>query len=483
MRLGDLLAAIPGSRLVAGTDDVEITSVQSDSRAVRAGALFCCIPGTTADGHQHAGAAVAAGAVALLTEHAVTDGSWPGVAELRVPVGGARASTAIASALVVGRPADRLTVLGVTGTNGKTTVVHLASEILRSIGTSVQVIGTLTGERTTPVAPELQRMLADAVSVADEAGLPGAVVMEVSSHALDQHRTDQISFDVAVFTNLSHDHLDYHGTMDAYFAAKAKLFDPHVSRIAVIWGESVEGRQLLAERDGQSVEVRFDDAEHIAFGRRGSSFVWRGHPVSIRVLGRNGVIDALLAAEAVLALGHDAEMIARGLTGASGVPGRMELVEGPPEAPQVVVDYAHTPDALASALVEMRRLAGGGKVTVVFGCGGERDQAKRPLMGAVAVAGADSVVITSDNPRHEDPLEIAEAIVSGMHGAGVMVELDRSSAIAHAIRSSGPDDLVLIAGKGHEVTQQIGDVMRDFDDRKVARALLRSTGLEGTTTC
>ena len=483
MRLADLVAAVPGSHLVSGAATMEITSVESDSRAVTPGSLFCCIPGSSADGHDHAAAAIAAGAVALLTEHEVVGGPWPDVAELRVPRARARQATAIASALVVGRPGDRLTIIGVTGTNGKTTVVHLASEILRYLGASVQVIGTLTGERTTPPAPELQRMLAEAEVRAQQSRRPGAVVMEVSSHALDQHRTDEVAFDVAVFTNLSHDHLDYHGTMEAYFAAKARLFDPPMSREAVIWADSAEGRRLISLRDDRSVPVGFDDAEQLALGPQGSYFVWRGHPVSLRVLGRNGVIDALLAAEAVRALGYDPSEIARGLTEASGVPGRMELIEGSPGSPTVIVDYAHTPDALASALVETRRLAGGGRVTVVFGCGGDRDQKKRPMMGAAAVAGADFVVVTTDNPRHEDPQEIVEAIVSGMHGAAVLIELDREAAIAAAIAASGPKDLVLIAGKGHEITQQIGDVVRDFDDREVARAILRTLGQEGTTTC
>ena len=483
MRLGDLVAALPGASILAGSPDLEITGVEVDSRHISAGMLFCCIPGSNDDGHRFAAAAQDSGAVAVLTEYDLPEGRQGGVAEIRVPTGTARSATAVASALVCDRPSDRLTVVGVTGTNGKTTVVHLVSEVLRFLGSSVGSIGTLSGERTTPPAPALHRLLAAAEAEAVHLGRPGAVAMEVSSHALDQRRTEGIDFDVAVFTNLSHDHLDYHGTMERYFEAKARLFEDDVAHTAVIWAETDEGRRLLSERSGPAVAVTFDAAEHLELGPRGSTFIWRDHPVELRILGRNGVIDAVLAAEAVRALGHDPADIAQGLSGASGVPGRMQLVEGPAGGPIVVVDYAHTPDALASALVEMRRLAGGRRVTVVFGCGGDRDQAKRPIMGSVAVGGADVVVITTDNPRHEDPQAIVDSILEGVHGADVSVELDRAAAIASAIEGSGVDDLVLIAGKGHEVTQTIGDVVRDFDDRSVAAAVLGRLGQEGATSC
>jgi UDP-N-acetylmuramoyl-L-alanyl-D-glutamate--2,6-diaminopimelate ligase len=483
MRMADLVATLPGAALTVGSPDLEIFGVEVDSRGVGPGMLFCCIPGSTDDGHRHAAAAQAAGAVAVLTEHDLPEGLLAGVAEIRVPKGAARSAAAMASAEVLGRPADRLTMVGVTGTNGKTTVVQLVSEILASTGSSVKTIGTLTGERTTPGAPELHRLFATAESDAVRAGRPGAVAMEVSSHALDQQRTEGVAFDVAVFTNLSHDHLDYHGTMEAYFEAKAKLFDDRVARTAVIWAETDYGRRLLATRSGPTVAVTLDDAVDLDLGPRGSSFVWRGQQVEIRILGRNGVIDALLAAEAALALGHDPREVADGLSKAAGVPGRMELVAGPAGTPTVVVDYAHTPDALASALIEMRRLAHGGRVSVVFGCGGDRDRSKRPLMGAAAVAGADAIVVTADNPRSEDPKDIADAVVAGMHGADVVVELDRASAIATAIRASGSGDLVLIAGKGHEVTQIVGDSVRDFDDRSVASAVLRAMGQGGASTC
>ena len=483
MRLADVIAAIDGAYILAGSPDLEISGVEVDSRAVTDGMLFCCIPGSSDDGHRFVQDSLEAGAVAVLTEHDVVDAHRPGIAEVRVPTGSARTAAAIASAEVVGRPADRLTIVGVTGTNGKTTVVHLVSEILTSLGSRVETIGTLTGERTTPAAPDLQRLLARAETEAVRAGRPGAVAMEVSSHALDQQRTEGVTFDVGVFTNLSHDHLDYHSTMEEYFAAKARLFDDQVTRTAVVWAETDEGRRILGLRSAPSVAVVIDDAGDLELEARGSRFTWRGHEVTIRILGRNGVIDALLAAEAVLALGHDPFDIAQALNRAPGVPGRMQLVDGFADGPIVVVDYAHTPDALASALVEMRRLANGAKLTVVFGCGGDRDQAKRPLMGSVAVAGADVVVITTDNPRHEDPREIAEAIISGAHGADVLVELDRAAAIALAIRSSGPGDVVLIAGKGHEVTQTFGDVVRDFDDRTAAGAVLSAMGQGETTTC
>jgi UDP-N-acetylmuramoyl-L-alanyl-D-glutamate--2,6-diaminopimelate ligase len=481
MRFGDLVDSIEGAEMLAGSEDLKFTSVEVDHRLVESGALFCCIPGSAFDGHDFAVDALERGAAGLMTVHDVTLPVGNDSAEIRVPAETIRTSVAMASARVVGSPAERLTMIGVTGTNGKTTVAHLVADILSSSGRSTTTVGTLTGARTTPPAPELQRVLATAESEALRVGLPGAVSMEVSSHALDQQRVEGIVFDVAIFTNLSHDHLDYHGTMEEYFQAKAKLFAPATSRVAVIWAETEEGERLIAGRPDGGVPVTMDIAEELVLGPRGSTFRWRGEHVALRILGRTGVIDALLAAEAAFAIGIDSSQIALALTSAPGVPGRMELVDGPQGSPCVIVDYAHTPDALESAIAEVRRLADGGRVIVVFGCGGDRDQAKRPLMGQVADRLADHVIVTTDNPRYEDADAIAHEVLSGAPEAEY--EVDRGAAILSAVLRANQGDVILVAGKGHETTQLIGDDVSEFDDRVVAAAALRIRSEQGSGAC
>lgn len=474
MRVGDLMSALRTARLLHGGADTEISSVEIDSRSVEPGALFCCLIGATDDGHGHARQAIERGATAVLSEHDLGIELPDGVAEVRVRPGEGRAACAVASDLVAGRPASDLRLIGVTGTNGKTTVVSLLSQLLSRGGFASSVIGTLSGGHTTPAAPELHRRLAAAKDRARTLGLPGAVAIEVSSHGLDQGRVLGLHFDVGVFTNLSHDHLDYHGTMEAYFEAKTLLFEPATSAMAVIWTGSPEGQAMAARRRGDVREISFADLTDLKVGPRGSAFTWRSHAIELPLAGRPNVINAVLAAEAAVAIGLDPALVAVGLRDLTPVRGRMEVVSGGGHGqPEVLVDFAHTPDALSGALEIARELAGPNRLAVVFGCGGDRDPSKRSSMGQVAAQGADLVWITNDNPRSEDPAVIAEAVRAGARGPAVIhLELDRALAVAQAIAATGPGDVVLIAGKGHETTQIFATQTVAFDDVEVARRIL-----------
>ncbi len=485
MHLIDVMGALDGATLLRGDADTAITRIDLDSRSVTEGSLFCCIVGSSDDGHLHAEDAVKRGAVAILTERDIPLSAPTHVAEIRVPRGTARAACARLSAEIVGRPADELTMVGVTGTNGKTTVATILGTLLEAGGFASTVIGTLTGARTTPAPPELHRLLAEAERDAEQRHRPGAVAMEVSSHALDQERVSGIHFAVGVFTNLSHDHLDYHGTMDAYLAAKARLFEPEVAGTAVIWAETPEGASILERCGERGVAVGWGSITDLSMDATGSRFVWRSVPVAIHLLGRLNVINTLLAAEAAVALGMAPEQVAAALASIAPIEGRMEIIPGPGSAPLVVVDYAHTPEALESALEGARLVAGSaGSVTVVFGCGGDRDVAKRPKMGAVASGRADKVFVTTDNPRHEDPAAIASSILSGVvPGAVIVEEADRARAIGRAIRGSRAGDVVLIAGKGHETTQVFADATLPFNDREIAASVLASADEQGDPAC
>jgi UDP-N-acetylmuramoyl-L-alanyl-D-glutamate--2,6-diaminopimelate ligase len=307
-----------------------------------------------------------------------------------------------------------------------------------------------------------------------------AVAMEVSSHALSQGRVAGTRFAVAVFTNLTPDHLDHHGTMEAYFAAKASLFEPALSDVAVVNTDDPHGRLLLDAAVIPTEGFSLADAADVVADMAGTTCTWRGQRLRIPLPGTFNVANALAAATAAARLGVDVATIARGLAAAGPVPGRFEVVAaGAPVA--VVVDYAHTPDGLEQVLRAVRPLAGGARVTVVFGCGGDRDRSKRPVMGAIAARLADAVVVTSDNPRSEDPLAIIAEVAAGAEGvaggAPVVTTPDRRTAIADALRASEPGDVVVVAGKGHEVTQVIGDREVPFDDRAVVADLLVELGL------
>jgi UDP-N-acetylmuramoyl-L-alanyl-D-glutamate--2,6-diaminopimelate ligase len=473
-RLADLAALVSAEPIDDTAGAVVVSDVVADSRRVAPGSLFCCVSGQRHDGHDHAADAVAAGAVALLCERRLP---------LDVPqlvVDDVRAAMGPAAAEVHGHPARSLDVVGVTGTNGKTTVVSMIESILTADGRSARSIGTLTGARTTPEAPDLQRQLAG--MVAD--GVV-AVAMEVSSHALAMHRVDGIEFAVAVFTNLGTDHLDFHGTPEAYFAAKALLFEPGRSRRAVLNVDDIRGRLLRDAAELPVVSVSLDDAAELRTDVGGTTFDWRGVRVHLPMIGRHNVSNALLAAEACLALGVEVDTVVAGLASLDTVPGRFETFGAPGDAVETtgaiaVVDYAHTPDALEQVLLAARELADGrGRVTVVFGCGGDRDRSKRPAMAEVATRLADRVIVTSDNPRSEDPARIADEIVAGAT-APVVVELDRAAAIALGWTGAGSGDVVVIAGKGHEQGQELADRTVPFDDREQVRLLLAGNGGRGS---
>jgi UDP-N-acetylmuramoyl-L-alanyl-D-glutamate--2,6-diaminopimelate ligase len=465
VRLDELLGRLADQPIASspeGAGETEITAVVHDTRDVQPGALFCCVPGAHVDGHDLASSAVEQGASALLVERAV----GAGVPELLVP--SVREALGPVAAAFWDHPSRSLTVVGVTGTSGKTTTTHLLGAILDAHGWPTSVLGTLSGPRTTPEAPELQARLA-----AERDAGRVAVSMEVSSHALSLGRVRATRFATSVFTNLSHEHLDFHRDLDDYFEAKALLFTPAYTDAAVVNLDDERGRELMARSLVPTEGYSLADATDVEVGSTRSRFTWHGASIEVPMGGRFNVSNALAAATAAAHLGVDPATIAAGLAAAPPVPGRFEPIdEGQPFA--VLVDYSHKPGALAGALGAAREAAPGGKVILVFGAGGDRDSSKRPEMGEVASHLADRVLLTSDNPRGEDPLAIIEAIRSGMSGpAETTVEPDRATAIALAIGAAEAGDVVLIAGKGHEAAQVVGDRTLPFDDRDVARTALR----------
>lgn len=475
LTLDALLGDVVVISTVGDPASTAVSSVTCDSRAVEPGALFCCIPGATSDGHDFAADAVAKGAVALLCERPLTID----VAQVIVAPGTARAAMASVAATVYGHPSRHLSVIGVTGTNGKTSVTHLVASILDAVGRPTALIGTLGGVRTTPEAPALQHLLANAVADGRV-----AAAVEVSSHALSLHRVDALEFAVGVFTNLTRDHLDYHGTMADYFAAKATLFDDSRCAVAVVnvddaWGRRLADDLLTRPKGPRVVEVQAPTETEVTL--EGSRFPWRDRTIWLPLVGAFNIENALLAAEATRAVGVPPDAIVAALADVTTVPGRMEVV-GRGQDVRVIVDYAHTPAGLTSALATLRAMTPDGRVLCVFGCGGDRDAGKRPLMGAAASAGADVVVLTSDNPRSEAPEDIAADVLAGCREPGeVIVELDRAVAIDRAVAMAESGDVVLVAGKGHESTQIIGDEARPFDDREVALiALARRQGQVGS---
>jgi UDP-N-acetylmuramoyl-L-alanyl-D-glutamate--2,6-diaminopimelate ligase len=464
-----LLREVDIAEIRGDASRVEISAVDFDSRLVQPGSLFCCVPGATTDGHDYAAAAVAGGASALLCERFVD----VDVVQARVDRGRIRSAMAEVAAAVHGYPARDLEMVGVTGTNGKTTVTQLVRSILDVAGRPTGVIGTLTGERTTPESPVLQGLLAD---LRDQGR--HTVAMEVSSHALAQQRVDGIVFDVAAFTNLSHDHLDHHATMDDYFAAKASLFEPSRARLGVVNVDDPWGERLFRSAPIAMVPVRRSDASDVTSTVGRVAFRWRGRPVTVGLGGLFNVDNALMAASIASELEVDEESIVAGLALSAPVPGRMEVIaDGAPFS--VVVDFAHTPAGLEVVLSSARQLTGG-RVICVFGCGGNRDRTKRPLMGEVADRLADVTVLTSDNPRDEDPRAIIDEVQAGMVGSSeLVVEPDRRAAIGAALGRAHPGDLVVIAGKGHETTQTVGDRALPFDDRHEARQALARLSASG----
>ncbi len=474
--LADLTAGLLGR--IVGDPGVRVTGVEYRSDQVRPGSVFFCVPGTRVDGHDYAAAAVAAGAVAVVGEREL---ALPeGVAQVVVP--SVREAMGPVSAAFYGRPADHMTVVGITGTNGKTTTTYLLESVFRAAGLVPGVVGTtgvrIDGEpepfpRTTPEAPDLHRLLARM----RERGVR-VVAMEVSSHGLHQHRVGGVRYACAVLPNLPQDHLDYHGSLAEYFRAKAMLFTPQMAKRAAVNLDSPAGARLLDTGVptvtyglAEGADVR---AEEVHTDASGLSFRVGTLAVRSRLRGRFNVSNCLAALAAARSVGIDEAAAAEGIGAVAGVPGRLEPVEAGQDF-LVLVDYAHTPDSLENVLRAARPLARG-RVIVVFGCGGDRDRGKRPLMGRVATTLADLTVVTSDNPRSEDPLAIVAEIEAGARGGRgrYLVEPDRREAIRLALTEAGAGDVVVIAGKGHETGQEFaGGRVVPFDDRVVAAEELR----------
>jgi UDP-N-acetylmuramoyl-L-alanyl-D-glutamate--2,6-diaminopimelate ligase len=465
MQLGDILDDVS---IDVATSSLEISRVEIDSRRCGPGALFFAMPGT----HQH-GAAFAREAVALGAECVVGDLRMDLDAPVVVvPQSQLPALLAHASATISGHPESKTKLVGVTGTNGKTSVTTILASLARALGWNAASIGTLTNERTTPAGPELYRTLAQLVSGFDAEQRNSVVALEVSSHALDQRRIEGLRFCVAAFTNLSHDHLDYHGTMEEYFSTKARLFQTEYAKHAVIWVDDPYGARLSELTDLPLTRVSRGDASEVMSSLRGSTFFWRQHLVNSPLVGGYNVDNALMAMAIMSDLGADDAQIAASMADVSSVPGRFDVLYG--RGITVIVDYAHTPDGLERLLDDVHTLEPEGRLITVFGAGGDRDRSKRPEMGRAASRVSDLTIITSDNPRSEEPDDIIDAVMSGVGpDARVLRESDRRRAIALAIESANAGDVVVLAGKGHESTQTVGELVIPMDDRVIAKELLR----------
>ncbi len=476
-------------------EDVHVTGIEYDSRRVAPGALFVAMRGESTDGNRYIEQAVARGAVAVVTDSAVAyDATANGpldVALVEVPHG--RRALATIAANVFGHPEQKIHLCGVTGTNGKTTTAYLLEQLLRGAGRRTALVGTIeyriAGEvlpapHTTPESRDLLALLAEGV----ERGVTEGV-MEVSSHALDQGRVWGVPYDVAIFTNLTQDHLDYHGSMEAYFAAKQKLFDGsqgRAPRVAVLNTEDDVQAALAAIAQTAGSQVWSYGVDHGDFHARNTAMRPNGMRfdlvtpqgealIEVPLAGRVNVLNLLAAFAAATARGLSLEEIATAAPKLHAVPGRFEAVDaGQPFT--VVVDYAHTDDALRNVLALTRQLVSAhhGRVLTVFGCGGDRDRTKRPRMGRAAAEASEIVIVTSDNPRSEDPRAIIDEILPGTDGltATIEVEPDRAKAIALAMTMAHAGDIVLIAGKGHEKTQTMGSQVLPFDDVTVAHDAL-----------
>jgi UDP-N-acetylmuramoyl-L-alanyl-D-glutamate--2,6-diaminopimelate ligase len=467
------------SLIDSDTSAISVGTATHDSRLVTPGSLYACLRGAAFDGHDFAADAVSAGAVALLVDHRL--GADVAGDTTQILVDDTRLRLGPIAALLAGSPSRHLTTVGITGTNGKTTTAHLLAAIFETNAWQTGVIGTLHGPRTTPEAPELQAMLTGFVD-----GGSTAAVLEVSSHALALHRVDGTEFNAVVFTKLGHDHLDLHGTPEEYFRAKASLFVADFAPIGVINTDDPYGR-LLADTavshakggDFRVVGYSSSDISDVEVMADHHKYRWRGAMIEVAIGGGFNVSNSLAALTTAVELGIDIDVAAEGLRSVEPVPGRFEVVrtvDSENSGFTVVVDYAHTPDGLAEVLDSARRVCeAGATVTIVFGCGGDRDREKRPEMGAVASRLADRVIVTSDNPRNEDPEAIIDDVMQGVDDAYrscVMTNPDRRSAIAEAISEAKRGDVVVIAGKGHERTQDLGTSIVDFDDRVVARAVM-----------
>lgn len=475
-----VLAHLPASTQVVGDRERECTSLEIDSRRVTPGALFVAVPGERTDGHAYVGRAIENGATAVVVEAARAVHAPEGVTAIHVP-DSRRALSAIAAAFY-GEPSRALDVIGVTGTNGKTTTTRMIASILEAAGRPCGVIGTVgaqlgdrgwTLENTTPLPPELHGLLAQMRDLGAQ-----AVAIEVSSHALALDRVEDVRFRAAALTNVTRDHLDFHGTLEAYAAAKRRLFQ--MAEAAVVNVDDEHGARWLGEIRRRIPTLSYSmrgNADlvpsRIAPSTSGAAFLLEGIAMRVNLPGMFNVANALAAIGVALSLGVDLETCACGLAALERVPGRMEYVGGGDV--DVVVDYSHTPDSLENALIALRESTSH-SLAVVFGCGGDRDRGKRPQMGRIAAAYADRIYVTSDNPRGEPPEAIVHEIEAGIGDRLHVAEVDRRIAIHRAIEEAAPGDVVLIAGKGHETYQIVGDRTLPFDDVEVAREALAMRG-------
>jgi UDP-N-acetylmuramoyl-L-alanyl-D-glutamate--2,6-diaminopimelate ligase len=488
------LDLLNGLDVLASSGNPQVTGVEYDSRRVKPADVFVAIKGESSDGNRFVEQAIAAGAVAVITDsdHTPASAAWAKVAR-------GRRALAVVSSNFYGNPAEKIAITGITGTNGKSTSAFLLESIFQAAGRKTALVGTieyhvagtvLPASHTTPESLELQRLFHQAVAAAET-----EAVMEVSSHALAQERTFGIPFDVAVFTNLTRDHLDYHGTMDEYFAAKRILFagcGTGAPRVAVLNADDDYGLQLkkFSQNAGSEVityaisgaDFHVSKLEVTAHGTRFQLITPDDNiPLASPLIGRVNVHNIVAASAAAYARGCPAEAIADGIARLARVPGRFERVDCA-QPFTVVVDYAHTDDALRNLTSLAREFVKheGGRVVTVFGCGGNRDRSKRPLMGEAAGRGSDFVVLTSDNPRNESPLAIINDAVVGVQRSGVKytIEADRRAAIRTALVAARSRDIVLLAGKGHEKMQIVGSASIAFDDRQVATEILRELGYD-----
>jgi UDP-N-acetylmuramoyl-L-alanyl-D-glutamate--2,6-diaminopimelate ligase len=476
MELNDLVKLLRPAKVVGRKDGV-VKGVAYDSRLVQEGYLFVAIPGGELNGLDFIDEALSKGALAVVAESEI---QLPTTASF-IQVKDARVALAQIACAFHRDPSSLLEVVGITGTNGKTTISYLVRCLLEADNRSTGLIGTvencigervIPASRTTPEAPELQAML-DQMRAAN----CRSAVMEVSSHALDQHRVDGIDFDVSVFTNLTQDHLDYHEDFENYFAAKSRLFQNGRTGKSVINIDDEYGRRLLEDPAVQGELISYGMhpdamvcAEDVRLDATGSTFMvrspWGSSDMHLQLLGRFNVSNALAAIAAGCAMGVNFARIVDALEQVVSVPGRLERIEAP--GGQVFVDYAHTHDALENVLHTLREITAG-RLLVVFGCGGDRDREKRAKMAAVAEELADLSIVTSDNPRRENPMDIITDILSGFkHEASRLVEVDRATAIATGIDQLQEGDILLIAGKGHENYQEFANSVIPFDDREVA---------------
>jgi len=481
----NISALLDGIAVVPHEDDVSVAGLTLDSRSVVEGDAFVALRGGTQHGIEHVPGAVAKGASCVLWE---PPAALPSLGVPAIRVEHLRTRLGAIADRFHDQPSGSLTVTGVTGTNGKTSFVHLLAQSLHGAAQRIATIGTLgtgfpdalvAGERTTPDVLSVHAQLAEF----RDAGAQH-VAMEVSSHALDQGRVDGVRFAFAVFTNLTRDHLDYHGDMRSYGAAKARLFDSAGLRCAIVNSDDPFGRELLTRLPDTQARLSFglDNADvsacAVALNASGLRFdlstPWGTAPIESSLIGTFNVSNLLAVAATLGAMGWPLARIASSLGGLQPVPGRMGKLGGTGSLPLVVIDYAHTPDALQQALSSVRAHTSG-LVHVVFGCGGERDKGKRPLMAQAAERGADLVTVTDDNPRGEDGDTIVADILAGLDAPQrVRVERDRTRAITAAVLGAGGQDAVLVAGKGHENYQEIAGVRRSFDDANIARAALQA---------